>query len=114
MNKRRYYGPKVQKIGKRSWLILEDWVTPYGTVTKDFTSNGANIPRLLWSIMSPAGVLFEASILHDYFYDKAIETKQIADTNFYKVAIDFNVSKFKAKSAYYYVKMFGKGNYGKL
>ena len=110
----KYESPKVQKVDKRSWLILEDWVTPYFTVKKGFISNGANIPRLLWSIMSPAGVLFEASILHDYFYDKAIETKQVADTNFYKVAIDFNVSKFKAKSAYYYVKMFGKGNYGKL
>jgi len=29
--KRRYPGPKVQKIGKRSWLLIEDWVTPYGT-----------------------------------------------------------------------------------
>jgi len=112
--KRRYPGPKVQKIGKRSWLLIEDWVTPYGTVKKDFTSNGANIPRLLWSIMSPAGVLFEASILHDYYYDKAISNKKVADANFYKVAIDFNVGKFKAKLAYYYVKMFGKGNYGKL
>ena len=112
--KRRYHGPKVQKIGKRSWLILEDWITPYGTVNKGFTSNGANIPRILWWYMSPAGRLFEASILHDYFYDKAIDNKKVADTNFYKVAIDFNVGKIKAKTAYYYVKMFGKGNYGKL
>jgi len=110
----KYDGPKVQKIGKRSWLILEDWGTPYGTVLKGFTSNGANIPRLLWSIMSPAGILFEASILHDYFYDKAIENKKVADDIFYRVAIDFNAGKIKAKAAYYYVKMLGKGNYGKL
>ena len=109
-----YKGPVVRKIGSRKWLVVEDWNTPYGTVDKGFTSNGANIPRCLWWYMSPAGRLFEASIIHDYLYDEAVGTKRAADNVFYRVAIDFNVSKFKANLSYNYVKMFGKGNYGKL
>lgn len=102
---------KVTKIGARSWRVLEDWVTPFGIIPKNAISNGANVPRWLWWFMSPAGILFEASIFHDYYLSKAIETKKYADTAFKNIALDFGASKFKAQAAYLAAKLFGKGEY---
>lgn len=53
--------------------IVHDWVVELsdGTIIiipKGFITDGASIPRVFWSIISPTGPLFLASILHDFAY----------------------------------------------
>lgn len=104
-----YTDLKVQKVGRRKWLVLEDWVTPFGTVPAGFISNGANIPRLLWSIMgSPAGMFFEAAVLHDYFYYTGKDSKETADIAFRDTAIFYKASTWRVKLAYAAVDLFGR------
>ena len=108
MNK--YSELKVTKVGDK-WRVLEDYVTPFGTVTKGSVSNGASIPRVFWSIIHPTGQLFEASVLHDYLYDNAINNKQFADLAFYNTMLYYGVNKLIAKPSYWLVRLRGKGNY---
>lgn len=110
--KRQDYGElKTRKIAKRKWALLEDWQTPFGVVPKGFISNGANVPRFLWWFLDPATEAFEASILHDYMYDYAIQTKPYADLAFYRTLQIYGVSEHKALPAYWAVKGFGNGKY---
>lgn len=101
----------TKKVGKRKWELIEDWQTPYGVVPKEFTSNGANVPRFLWWFLDPATEAFEASVLHDYFYDHAIQTKAHADQVFYQTLRTYGVSEHKAQTAYWAVRNFGNGKY---
>lgn len=101
----------TSKIGKHKWIIEADWKTPFCTVNNGFESDGASIPRVFWFFADPAGELFEAAVLHDYMYSRALLTKDDADTAFYWTALHFKTSKWKAKLAYYFVKLFGRGKY---
>lgn len=103
----------VQKIGKRYWRVKKPFSTPFITVPENFHTDGASIPRLAWIFADPAGELFEAAIVHDYMYKHAVHSKKKADLAFYSTALHYKVTPWKAKVAYYVVKLFGRGNYGK-
>ena len=100
-----------RKLGPRKWELLQDWVTPYGVIPKGTISNGANVPRFLWWFLAPATEAFDASILHDYFYDNAIRSKVFADLAFYQTLQAYGVAEYKAKPAYWAVVNFGNGKY---
>ena len=102
---------KVRKQGRNSWVVLEDWTTPYGIVPKGFVTNGTNVPRYLWWFVHPAGILFEASVLHDYYYITATCTKEVADDVFRLVARRYGATRIEAKLAHIAVSLIGKGNY---
>lgn len=103
----------VQKVGKRYWRLKKDFKTPFVTVPENFHTDGASIPRFAWVFADPAGELFEAAIVHDYMYKNAIHSKKKADLAFYWTAMQYKVTPWKAKVAYYSVRLFGRGNYGK-
>lgn len=113
MSKPAYSPLLTLKVGKRKWVLTKDWHTPYGIVPEGTTTNGANVPRFLWWFLDPATEAFEASVLHDYFYQQALHTKQFADDAFYQTLLAYKVPAHKAKPAYLAVKMFGRGNYPK-
>ncbi len=57
----------------RKWEVLEDW--PYQLrdkttiiIPKGFEFDGASIPRPLWAILSPVGLLLIPGLIHDYGY----------------------------------------------
>lgn len=57
----------------REWEICEDWTftTKDGTklfIPKGFIFNGASIPRFFRFILSPTGLLFIPSVIHDYAF----------------------------------------------
>ncbi len=106
-----YDAPNYKIINKRCVELLDEWVTPYGTVPKGFRGNGASVPKGFRWFAKPLGDLLYASIFHDYYYRQAIRTKKYADKSFRKIALDFGVNKFKANVAYIAVKLFGKGGY---
>ena len=101
----------VEKVSRRKWRLANDWRTPFGVVPAGFETDGASVPRVLWVVFSPAGVLFQASVIHDYLYSNAIKTKAYADHAFKLTAITYKARKHEAMIAYYFVSWFGKGKY---
>lgn len=101
---------KAERLGPREYQLLEDWVTPYGVIPKGFKTDGVTTLGLCF-IASPAGKLFEAAVIHDWFYENAIMSKQHADKIFYQTALKYKVHPIRAYLAYLLVKVFGKGNF---
>lgn len=57
----------------RKWQLIEDWTYHLndGTillVPKGFIFDGASIPRPLWWLLSPTGLLLIPSLIHDFAY----------------------------------------------
>ncbi len=57
----------------RKWELLEDWQYTLrdGTsilIPQGFKFDGASIPRPLWGLLSPVGLLLIPGLIHDYAY----------------------------------------------
>ena len=58
----------------RKWQLIEDWYfyipdTPYKfIIPKGFVFDGASIPRFLWVLLAPTGILFIPALVHDFAY----------------------------------------------
>lgn len=57
----------------RQWEIIENWhyTLPNGThiiIPTGFVFDGASIPRIMWAILSPTGLLFIQGLVHDFAY----------------------------------------------
>lgn len=57
----------------RKWRVAEDWffVLPDGVsicIPGGFIFDGASIPRFLWWLLSPIGLLLIPGLIHDYGY----------------------------------------------
>ena len=60
-------------FGIREWEIMQDWEfeLPHQvmiTIPTGFVFDGASIPRALWGILSPTGILFIPGLIHDFGY----------------------------------------------
>lgn len=69
---------KTAKIGPALWILLEDMVynTPRGqfTVPAGYLTDHASVPRAFTAVVPPVkSAIAEASILHDWFYNKDSE-----------------------------------------
>ncbi len=102
---------KLKRIGPNKWELLEDWHSPFMVIPKEFVTDGASVPRLFWWFASPSGDLFEAAIIHDFMYKKAINTKVDADHMFKRAAKYYMANRLRRNLAYVMVKCFGKGAY---
>ena len=67
----------LEKIGTRTWRTTRDITNHVGaltshwliTVPKEFETDGASVPRLLWVFFPPFGGNYDqAAVLHDYLY----------------------------------------------
>ncbi|MDD1782438.1 DUF1353 domain-containing protein [Enterovibrio sp. ZSDZ35] len=56
----------------RSWKVVENWHYNYNgheyVIPKGFVFDGASIPRPLWFLLSPTGLLFIPGLIHDFGY----------------------------------------------
>ena len=57
----------------RKWEVVYDWVYklpagPRVVIPSPFVFDGASIPRPLWGILSPTGLLLVPGLIHDYGY----------------------------------------------
>lgn len=57
----------------RKWQVVENWEYDLDentrvVVPKGFEFDGASIPRPLWAILSPTGLLLIQGLIHDYGY----------------------------------------------
>lgn len=55
----------------RKWRVLEDYYTdlPGGEqvhIPRGFEFDGASVPRPLWAIFNPTGILLIPALIHDY------------------------------------------------
>ncbi len=84
-------------------------------VPKDFITDLASIPRVGWSIMSPAySPLIDASILHDYLYACPHGyTREEIDCIFYSSLLRAGLSKTTAYLMFLSVRIFGEKYFNK-
>ena len=95
-------------LQSRQWELTEDWVCFLGDreiiirADEHFVFDGASIPRPLWFLLSPIGLLLMPGLLHDYGYrydrlngtdGKAVQSgagKLYWDRLFLQAAVDIN------------------------
>ena len=76
-----------------------------------FITDLASVPRALWSVFPPHGKYAKAAILHDYMYANGYKDKKTADRIFLEAMEVLGVPKWRRKTMYWAVRMFGRGNY---
>ena len=69
-------------------------------VPTGYRTNGASMPRFLWSFINPFGVAFSAAILHDYLVRESEKTLN-TDINFYGKKIKWSAATEYFKEALY-------------
>lgn len=84
----------------------KNYVVPIGFVT-DF----ASVPRFAQIIVPRIGKYTKATVIHDYWYKNATNTKKWADKEFLRAMLLLSTPKWQAYIMYMAVKLFGKGNY---
>lgn len=80
------------------------WTAPKGTIT-----DGASIPKALWSIIGApfSGKYRNAAVIHDYYCEIQTRSWRNAHLAFYVASRAAGVSSIKAKVMYYAVYRFG-------
>lgn len=96
--------------------VIEDCYYDEIIIPAGFTTDGASVPRLLWSIIPPHGLAFNASVLHDYLYENYNnrEARKWVDDMFFQNLIQSNVPIFQAYIMYFYVRSLGWWNWNKF
>jgi hypothetical protein len=101
---------KVSPLTSGNFVLLEDFAIDDIVIPKGYTTNGANIPRILWSIVPPFKVQnLPAVVVHDWLCDKK-EYKE-ADLMFKRLLEKFDLEPFKNQMVYA-VKTYHKYKYG--
>lgn len=98
--------------------LVEDYVYNYKgdyiKIPKGFITNGADIPRIFWSIFPPNKAEYmTAVVIHDFLCNKAEENKskedyKFADLVFYDALKRLNINKIKAYLFYKNCDLFHK------
>lgn len=84
-------------------------------VPAEFESDGASVPRFFWRLVFPPGdaqAMF-AAILHDYIYREKPKdwSRYDADRLFFELLKVDGVPKWRAKLAYWGVRLFGRSSW---
>lgn len=106
----------VISAGKKYWYVFEDFETNDFVIPKNFKTNLASVPRLLWFVFPTFGTWTTPSIVHDYLYATSNEikyTRKKADIIFRDLCIQYNTPKHIAYLFYYMIRWFGYFNYKK-
>ncbi len=106
----------------RKWKIEKEWSFSIDkidyVIEKDFEFDGASVPKLFRSWLSPMGILLIPGLIHDYGYkhsllklanDENAETqdREYFDVLFREIAITVNGFKILNYIAYYAIRLFG-------
>lgn len=77
------------------------------TVPKDFCTDFASIPRIFWIILPPDGNYSQASVLHDYMYQKQTFSRKKCDDIFLESMEVLEVPRWKRYVMYRALRLFG-------
>lgn len=87
------------------------YLSNYGQVKvpQAFITDGASIPRLFWSLLSPLGDYFGPAVIHDFLYSKENYEFDRAETDiiFYEAMRDAGVAWWRCNTIYYAVRLCG-------
>ena len=123
--------PSLEQVGKNKWKLLEPvrGFFPKAElplfreikVPTGFQTDGASVPRIFWNIVPPMSNYTNAAVLHDYLYVKKGDIgtgddldghskkylRKQADLIFLQAMIELRVSRWKRRTMYRAVRMFG-------
>ena len=92
---------------KKGWITTIDIEYKSIYINKGFFTNGANIPRILWTMIPPNSPdIFPAVVVHDYLCDQG--RYRAADDCMEQILIDSKISKIKRKSIVHGIRMYTK------
>lgn len=107
--------PTSEQIGDQLWRNIKPvlWAAQgvAGVVPDGFESDGASVPRQLWSIFPPLGRYSIAALVHDYLYKHHSVKRKVADKIFLDLMAYLRVNWFKRKLMYRAVRMAGNSAY---
>jgi hypothetical protein len=96
------------------WLLTEPWKCPMTRgrtlcIAPGFESDGASIPRCLWSLVGPryAAKTFPAALAHDALYAAELTDRGEADWEFLILLEKMNVSWLRRNAYYSAVRLAG-------
>ncbi|PPB65686.1 DUF1353 domain-containing protein [Campylobacter hyointestinalis] len=95
--------PVLKPVNKDRFELVEDYSYKNITIRTGFKTNGANIPRVFWSIFPPNSPEYiSAVVMHDWLCDNAKSKAdyKYADKMLYEMMIALEVSKWKCKVFY--------------
>ena len=107
---------RFEEIDVQKWKILENFIFYRGSINdndvylvpRGFITDGASVPRQLWSIMPPVGAKYsKAAVIHDMLYATEMVTRAEADKIFLEAMKVLKVSKWKRWSMYLAVRAAG-------
>lgn len=104
----------------RTYRLKENFIAFGVKIPKGFVFDGASVPRALWWFMPPMGTEADrAVVVHDWLYaTHQVGTQEcdrkFADKIFYELMIMDGVPKWKAKTIYNAVRLFGGSNWDKV
>lgn len=75
-------------------------------VPKNFITDFASVPKLLWSIFPPYGKHLKAAVLHDFLYVVHMVSRKDADGLFYRTMKESGVT-WRARPMWQAVRLFG-------
>lgn len=108
------HAPKLQAVeGRPLQRVLESWTYGRFTVAEGFVTDGATIPRFLWTVIGgPFHPMFSAAaVMHDWLYrgesDHPDVTRKLADDVFYGLLKRNRVNPIRAWLMWFAVRSFG-------
>ena len=103
--------PILKPYSKDRFELVEDYRYGDVIVPKGYKTNGANVPRLFWSIFPPNSPEYLSAVLaHDYLCDKGFY--KLADETLKEMMSELGVAKWKIYCFYYACRVWHKLRYG--
>lgn len=101
--------PNVRATFDNKFVLELPYQVKNVLIPKGYKSNGANIPRIFWSLIPPNKPKYQPAIMiHDYLCDK--EMYKLADDLFEEVLFDIEIS-WKTKAMVKAVRLYHKIKY---
>lgn len=105
----------VKKVHGRWWEVslgFTYYVGEEGSDDKIFVPTGfktdfASVPRFFWRVIPPDGQYAQASVLHDFLYNRKIRPRLECDQIFLESMEVLGVTWWKRKVMYRAVRLFG-------
>ena len=104
--------PILKPYSKDKFELCEDYRYGNVIVPKGYKTNGANVPRIFWSIFPPNSPEYlSAVVVHDYLCDAKLYA--LADEALRQIMTNLGVAKWKIYCFYYACRVWHKIKYGK-
>lgn len=114
-----------QKLGIDYWRVIQGFKFFFGDLSEEkwvfipagYLTDGASVPRLLWSLLPPWGAYGQAAVLHDYLCENlTIQVHGVAtaiprakaDAAFKEAMVALDVPRWKRNVMYIAVRVYAK------